>query len=176
VRPETTILSDIKAGKLPQVSWVTPTCAESDHASCNKGSGPAWVASVVNAVGASAYWNTTAIFVVWDVWGGWFDHVKPPVRSSYELGFRVPLLVISPYAKPGYVSHVQHEQSSILRFVEDNFKLGTLGNADALSDDLSDCFNLYQKPIKFSVIATPGWRMADFVNHGVSNVPADDDF
>jgi phospholipase C len=125
ITPETTVLTDIASGTLRQVSWVNPTCAESDHASCNKGTGPAWVASIVNAVGSSKYWKDTAIFVTWDDWGGWFDHVKPPVRSSYELGFRVPLIVISPYAKPAYVSHVQHEQSSILKFVETNFGLGS---------------------------------------------------
>jgi phospholipase C len=176
VMPETTILSDITSGKLAQVSWVNPTCAESDHASCNTGAGPAWVASIVNAVGKSKYWNSTAIFVVWDDWGGWFDHVKPPVRSSYELGFRVPLIVISPYARRGYVSHVQHEQSSILKFVEENFSLGSLGYADELSDNLSDCFNFSGPPTPYVYIPTPGWSVADFINAAPTNVPADDDF
>lgn len=136
------------------------------------------MASIVNAVGTSKYWNDTAIFVTWDDWGGWFDHVKPPVRGSYELGFRVPLLVISPYAKRGYVSHAQHEQSSILRFIEVNFGLGSLGYADSLSDDLSDCFDYHQKPAPFAYIPT-GMRMADLtklLHHGPSNVPTDDDF
>src|ERR1700674_666686 len=176
ITPETTVLTDIAGGSLRQVSWVNPTCAESDHASCNTGTGPAWVASIVNAVGGSKYWKDTAIFVTWDDWGGWFDHVKPPVRSSYELGSRVPLIVISPYAKPAHISHVQHEQSSILKFVETNFGLGSLGYADALSDDLSDCFNYGQKPLKFAIIPT-GWRTADLMRSiQKSSGPADDDF
>ncbi|MDP9111074.1 MAG: hypothetical protein M3M96_05540, partial [Candidatus Eremiobacteraeota bacterium] len=117
VAPNTTIITDVQAGRLPQVSWVMPTGAQSDHARSTDGSGPSYVASIVNAIGNSQYWNNTAIFVTWDDWGGWYDHVKPPMYNSYELSFRVPLLVISPYAKPGYVSHVQHEFGSILKFV-----------------------------------------------------------
>jgi phospholipase C len=175
ITPETTILKDISSGSLPQVSWVNPTCAESDHASCNNGSGPAWVASVVNAVGKSKYWRDTVIFVTWDDWGGWFDHVKPIVLGSYEMGFRVPLIVISPYAKRGYVSHVTHQHASILKFVERNWGLGTLGYDDSRADDLSDCFNFYQGPTKFVQIDTGRWRTADLM-HGPSNIPADDDF
>ena len=174
ITPETTVITDISSGKLAQVSWVNPTCAESDHASCNKGTGPAWVASVVNAVGKSKYWNNTAIFITWDDWGGWFDHVKPVVYSSYEIGFRVPLIVVSPYAKRGYVSHVQHEQASILKFVEKNWNLGSLGNADVRADDLSDCFNFYGPPGKFVMI--DGEMTTAQLMHAPTNEPADDDF
>jgi phospholipase C len=174
ITPETTVLTDISGGKLQQVSWVNPTCAESDHASCNKGTGPAWVASIVDAVGKSKYWNNTAIFITWDDWGGWFDHVKPVVYSSYEVGFRVPLIVVSPYAKRGYVSHVQHEQASILKFVEKNWNLGSLGYADARADDLSDCFNFYGPPGKFVMIG--GEMTTAQLMHGPTNEPADDDF
>ena len=141
VAPETTILSDVANGTLAQVSWVIPSGLESDHAKSNNGTGPSWVASVVNAIGRSKYWNDTAIFVTWDDWGGWYDHVAPPILGSYELGFRVPLLVISPHAKRGYVSHVQHEFGSILKFTENTFDLGSLGFTDVRSDDLSDCFD-----------------------------------
>ena len=108
----------------------------SDHADKTNGSGPSWVASVVNAIGESPYWDNTAIFVRWDDWGGWYDHVEPPVYNSYELGFRVPLIVISPYAKTGYVSHDQHEFGSILKFTEKAFGLGSLGTTDVRADDL----------------------------------------
>jgi len=153
VTPETQVLSDIANGQLAQVSWVTPTAAESDHAKANNGTGPAWVASVVNAIGKSPYWKNTAIFVTWDDWGGWYDHVKPQIFGSYELGFRVPLIVISPYAKPAYVSHVQHEFGSILKFTEETYGLGSLGFTDARADDLADCFNLHQTPLPFRTIA-----------------------
>ena len=176
VIPETQIITDINNGELAQVSWVMPTCAESDHAECNDGHGPAYVASIVNAVGMSKYWKDTAIFITWDDWGGWFDHVKPPVLNSYELGFRVPLIVVSPYAKHAYVSHVQHEQASILRFVEDNFSLGTLGYADTRADDLADCFNMHGPPGKFVYVPT-GMSLAQVMKlGGPSDIPADDDF
>ena len=152
VTPPAQVLNDIADGQLPQVSWVTPTAAESDHAKSNNGTGPSWVASVVNAIGQSPYWNNTAIFIVWDDWGGWYDHVKPQIFGSYELGFRVPLIVISPYAKPGYVSHVQHEFGSILKFTEATFNTGSLGFTDARADDLSDCFNFSQTAQPFRAI------------------------
>jgi phospholipase C len=150
--PNTNILSDITAGNLQDVSWVIPTCAESDHSNCTDGSGPAWVAQVVNAIGNSQYWNSTAIIVTWDEWGGWYDHVAPHQYNYFELGFRVPLIVISPYARPAYVSHVQHEFGSTLKFLEENWNLGTLGTTDGRSDDLSDMFNYSQTPLKFATI------------------------
>ena len=158
--PETNVLSDIAAGTLAQISWVTPSYGNSDHAGCGTkcGNGPGWVAAVVNALGQSAYWNDTAIFVTWDDWGGWYDHVPPPQLDANGLGLRVPLLVISPWAKPGYVSHTQHEFGSILHFIENTFGLPSLGQVDARADDLSDCFDLSQHPIPFKPIpaGTPG--------------------
>jgi phospholipase C len=143
VSPETQVLDDVANGQLASVTWVVPSLANSDHC-CSSQNGPAWVASVVNAVGKSPFWNSTAIFVVWDDWGGWFDHVAPPQLDSMGLGFRVPLLVISPYAKQGYVSHVQHEFGSVLRFTEEDFGLSVLAATDARADDLSDSFNFRQ--------------------------------
>ena len=110
VSPPSQFLTDVQNGNLAQVTWVTPTALASDHASITDGSGPSWVASIVNTVAASPFWDSTAIIVTWDDWGGWYDHVAPTVRNPYELGFRVPLLVISPYVKSaGYVSHVGYE-------------------------------------------------------------------
>ena len=162
ITPSTTIFTDIQQNRLAQVTWVIPTAAASDHAKSTDGSGPAWVASVVNAIGNSAYWQDTAIFVTWDDWGGWYDHAKPQHYNAYELGFRVPLLVISPYAKPGYVSHVQHKFGSILHFTETTFGLGSLGYTDARADDLSDCFDYTQTPQTFRTIQASR-RAADFV-------------
>jgi len=149
-------ISAINNSQLAAVNWVIPTSDNSDHAGGNKGGGPSWVAALVNAIGQSPYWANTAIFVTWDDFGGWYDHVPPSsIRDSYEYGLRVPLLVISPYAKPGYVSHVNHDFGSILKFVETNFGLGTVdGNlyADSRSDDLSDCFDFNQNPLVFQPI------------------------
>jgi phospholipase C len=152
---QTQVLTDIANNQLPQVSWVIPDGRQSDHASSNDGSGPSWVSSVVNAIGGSGYWGNTAIFITWDDWGGWYDHVAPTVINSYEYGFRVPLIVVSPYAKAGYISHVQHNFGSILKFIEEDFSLPSLGYADSLSDDLSDCFDFNQTPTAFHQIRAP---------------------
>ncbi len=95
------ILTDISKGQLASVSWVIPTGQESDHPGGNSGTGPSWVASVVNAIGQSQYWDNTVILITWDDWGGWYDHVAPTVINSYEYGFRVPLIVVSPVREAG---------------------------------------------------------------------------
>ena len=174
VAPPKTVLTDIATGQLANVVWVTPTAAASDHAGSNKGLGPSWVASVVNAIGKSSYWSDTAVFIIWDDWGGWYDHVPPPQYNSYELGFRVPLLVVSPYAKRGYISHQQHEFGSILKFIEETFGLGSMHTTDARADDLSDCFDFSQAPSRFKAIAAPfGARY--FLGEPLSTEDPDDD-
>jgi phospholipase C len=156
------ILSDIANNQLPQVSWVIPDGADSDHALSNDGCGPSWVTSMVNAIGNSPYWSNTAIVITWDDWGGWYDHVPPTVVSNgtswgsgYVYGFRVPMIVISPYVKPSYISHVTHDFGSILKFIESVFHLPSLGYADAAADNLSDFFNLSQTPTPFQTITAP---------------------
>jgi phospholipase C len=161
--PQTQILTDIANGNLASVSWVIPSGQASDHPLSNNGSGPSWVASIVNAIGQSSYWSNTVILLTWDDWGGWYDHVAPPqvlVNCSawgcgYIYGFRVPLIVISPYAKAGDISHVNHDFGSILRFIEQTYGLASLGYADALANDLSDCFDFSQTPLTFQSIAAP---------------------
>jgi phospholipase C len=148
------VLTDIANGQLANVSWVIPNGQESDHAGVNKGLGPSWVASIVNAIGQSQYWNNTVIFITWDDWGGWYDHVPPTIVSSYEYGFRVPLIVVSPFAKQAYVSHVTHDFGSILKFIEGVYHLPSLGYADAFADDLSDCFDFHRRNV-FQKIPAP---------------------
>ncbi len=156
------ILTDISNNQLPGLSWVIPAGdAYSDHAGSQSAKGPSWVAAVVNAVGQSQYWNSTAIFIVWDDWGGWYDHVPPPqFNNFYELGFRVPLVVISPYAKKAYVSKIQHEFGSILAFSEETFGIpkGALGATDVRADDLADCFDFTQNPRAFVPIKAPPFK------------------
>lgn len=177
------VLTDIASGNLAQVVWVIPTGQASDHALSNDGSGPSWVASIVNAIGNSQYWSNTAIFVTWDDWGGWYDHVPPPKilancsswGCGYIYGFRVPLMVISPYAKAQYVSHVNHDFGSILKFIEETFNLPTLGYADAYAlDDLSDCFDFSQSPLSFQTIAAP-LDATYFLNDHRPPLPPDND-
>lgn len=175
VGPSSRVLTDIAGGNLANVVWVIPSVKSSDHAGQTDGSGPSWVASVVNAIGKSQYWDDTAIFVTWDDWGGWYDHVKPRQLNSYELGFRVPLIVISAYARRGFVSHRRHEFGSILKFAEKVLGLDSLGTTDVRSDDLSDCFNFVRPPRKFKII--PAELPASyFLNSPPSTENPDDDF
>jgi phospholipase C len=152
------VLNDIQKGALATVSWVTPSGYDSDHAGVATNSGPSWVSSIINAVGKSAYWKNTVIFVTWDDWGGWYDHVAPPIDPTlgyYEMGFRVPLMVVSPYTPKGYVSQKQHDFGSILHFVETAFDLGRIppGNfADSRADDLLDFFDFSKPPRTFAPI------------------------
>jgi phospholipase C len=156
VSPPTQILSDIPNGKLANITWVTPTCATSDHASCGSDKGPSWVASIVDAVGSSQFWDTTAIFIMWDDWGGWYDHVAPPYVDYDGLGIRVPMLIVSPYAKKGYVSHVQYEHGSVLRFIEDTFGLPRLAASDTrAASPAADCFDFARPPRAFKKIKAP---------------------
>ena len=101
ISPETQILSDLASGNQARVTWVVPSLNNSDHPGDGIDNGPQWVASIVNAVESGANWKDTAIFVVWDDWGGWYDHVAPKIIDYQSLGFRVPLIAISPYAKKG---------------------------------------------------------------------------
>ncbi len=154
--PQKKFLRDIRRGRLASFTWITPLCQDSDHPDCGGGFGPSWVASVVNAVGESKFWDSTAIFVQWDDWGGFYDHVPPPYEDYDGLGFRVPLIVISPYAKKNYVSHVQYETASVLRFAEDLFGLGRLSAADTrATSPAADCFDFKQKPRAFVPIKAP---------------------
>jgi phospholipase C len=149
---------DVAAKKLAAVSWIVPDAGDSDHPG-HKDHGPSWVASIVNTIGESSYWDSTAIIVVWDDWGGFYDHVPPPFLDNWGgLGFRVPMIVLSPYAReaypstPGYVSHTPYEFGSILKFVEQNWNLGTLGATDQRSTSIMDCFDFTQPPRSFTPI------------------------
>jgi phospholipase C len=174
--PPQGVLTDIAHGNLANVVWVMPTAADSDHAHGTDGTGPAWVSSVVNAIGKSKYWDSTVIFLTWDDWGGWYDHVPPQQYDAYELGFRVPLVVISAYTPKGYISKKQHEFGSILKFVETTFGLGSLGTTDVRSDNMADFFKFSSKPRSFTPIPAP-LGANYFLKQRVSNNDnADDDF
>jgi phospholipase C len=149
VSPETLVYKDVSANQLPAVSWVVPCGKNSDHAA-GTDHGPAWVASVVNAIGKSPAWKSTVIIIVWDDWGGYYDHVAPPQLDYQGLGFRVPMIVVSPYAKKvGYISHTQYEFGSILRFVEENWGLGRLGSTDVRATSIGDMFDFSKPPRAF---------------------------
>jgi len=150
ISPPSQFLTDVANGNLRAVSWVTPTCGNSDHAGCGSNTGPSWVTSLVNTIGESKYWNSTAIFIIWDDYGGWYDQAPPAFVDYDGLSFRIPMLVISAYAKQGYVSHVHYEHGSILKFVENTFGLARLAASDKRANSPGqDCFNFTLPPRKF---------------------------
>ena len=191
LRPQD-VLSDIGACRLANMTWVVPPGQYSDHpGDPSFTGGPSWVASIVNAIGesscknpdGSSYWNSTAIFVTWDDWGGCYDHEPPTLLSvpnqgqgDYQYGFRVPLLVVSAYTPLGYVDNARNDFGSILRFVEHNFGIpeGALNFADArATNDLTSFFEWHQQPRVFQHIAAP--KSADFfLNDKRPMAPPDD--
>ena len=155
--PNWRFITDVRAGKLANFTWVTPVCDDSDHVNCPGGYGPSWVAALVNTIGKSKFWNSTAIFIQWDDWGGLYDPVPPPPPYDRDsLGFRVPLLILSPYAKHGYVSHLQYETASVLKFAEELWGLPQMAPADRRAQSPAiDCFDFNQSPQKFVPIGAP---------------------
>ncbi len=139
--------ADIFTGNLPTISWFNPPVIASDHAQDTTSFGPDYNADLVDALMTSpaGYWSNTALFVVWDDPGGWYDHVRPTKLDNNGLGFRVPLLVASKYAKRRYVSHVRHEYASLLKFIEYNWRLPSLGTTDVRADNLGDMFDFSTK-------------------------------
>lgn len=174
VAPETTVLSDVQNGHLAPVTWVVPDFEDSDHPGSGSAAGPSWVASVVNAIGNSQFWDSTAIIVYWDDWGGFYDHMPPPQLDVWGLGVRVPMMVISPYAKHGYVSHVQYESASVAKFIESIFGLPTLGAADSRATNLDDCFDFSQPPKAFVLVPQP-IPTEHFLHKRPSNMAPDTD-
>jgi phospholipase C len=172
ITPQAKVLTDIQHGELAQVTWIVPDWSHSDHPGSGT-EGPEWVASIVNAVGQSQFWNSTAIFIAWDDWGGWYDHVAPPAVDKMGPGFRVPVLVVSPWARHGYVSHQFHEVSGLLAFIEKNWGLPDLGARDAATDNFNDCFDYKQTPPAFAPIQTR-LRPEDILREKPSGPPDDD--
>ncbi|HYL27946.1 MAG TPA: alkaline phosphatase family protein [Candidatus Nitrosotalea sp.] len=150
--PPSKILNDVTSGNLRAVSWVTPTWTNSDHAGSGSNSGPSWVTSVVNTIGQSKYWKSTAIFIFWDDYGGWYDPEAPQYVDYDGLGLRLPLIIISPYAKKGYVSHTPLEHGSILKFVENTFGLPPMTASDTRANAPDDAFDFSKPPRKFRTI------------------------
>lgn len=148
--PSSTFVADVCSGRLASVTWVTPAYADSDLSGSLGAGGPRWVASVVNAVGESKFWSTSAVVILWSGFGGWYDDVAPPLLDSQGLGFRVPLLVVSPYTPSELVTHTQFETASALKFVENTFGLPPLATSDQRANDFGiSTIDLQQKPRAF---------------------------
>jgi phospholipase C len=154
---------DAAAGKLATVSWVyaddtlsehpADTAAQRKAGAGNVTKGSAWTAAQVAAIVKGGLWPKVAIFVTWDDWGGWYDHVNPPEvekwtdGTQFRYGGRVPCLVLSPYAKSGFISHAQHSHVSVVRFCENAFGLPSLNARTAADDGMADCFDFKQAPL-----------------------------
>ena len=170
----TNFYKDAKSGSLPAVSWITPGGKNSEHPPALLSDGQAWTASLINAVEQGPDWSSTAIFLTWDDWGGFYDHVVPPSVDQNGYGLRVPGLVISPYAKQGYIDHQVLSHDAYVKLIEDLYLSGqridpaTDGrpdprpdvreNASQLGNLLND-FDFSQQPLQPLIIPihpTPG--------------------
>ena len=161
--------SDARSGRLPAVSWITPSGPDSEHPPASVHQGQAYVTSLVNAAMKSPDWDSTAIFLAWDDWGGFYDHVVPPKVDQNGYGLRVPGIVISPYARKGYIDHQTLSSDAYLKFIEDDFLGGarldprTDGRADPRPDvredepilgNMTEDFNFSQPPRAPVLLAT----------------------
>jgi phospholipase C len=151
-----------RSGNLPSVSWVMPVIDRAEHPPDNIQDGMSWVTKIVNSVMEGPLWERSAIFLVWDDWGGFYDHVEPPVVDENGWGLRVPSMVISPWAKPGFIDHQTLSYDAYLKLIEDRFLGGarldprTDGWPDSrptvredvpMLGDLADDFDFAQEPI-----------------------------
>jgi phospholipase C len=163
------LFSDIHHGQLPSVSWVIPSGDDSEHPPGTITAGQDHVARVIDSIMRSPDWSSTAIFLTWDDWGGFYDHVSPPKVDGAGYGMRVPALVISPYAKRGYIDHHTYSFDAYLKFIEDDFLGGqrlnpaTDGRPDPRPDvrenarilgNLVNAFNFGQRPRKPLILPT----------------------
>ena len=139
-------VQDLHAGKLPAVSWLTPSFPLSDHPPASICEGENWFVRTMNQLMASPEWSSTAVILTWDDFGGYYDHVAPPHLDLYGLGPRVPMILISPWAKRGFVDHRTMEFASVLRFIETIFDLPPLTSRDANTDDMLSAFDFTDPP------------------------------
>ncbi len=147
-------IADVTAGNLANFTWLTPPWTASEHPPTNICAGENWTVNQINAIMESPLWSSTAIFVTWDDWGGYYDHVPPPSVDYFGLGIRVPVIIISPYVSAQTVIHTQYEFASVLKFAEETFGLPSLTERDAQANDMMDAFNFTQQPLSPLVLTT----------------------
>jgi phospholipase C len=137
--------TDLETDTLPAVSFIIPFGA-SEHPPGSVQAGQRWVKSLVSALVRSPSWFSSAFMLTYDDWGGWYDHVPPPQVDGYGYGFRVPALLVSPYAKRGYIDSTQLDFTSILKFIEENYGLEPLTERDAQANSIENAFDFSQPP------------------------------
>jgi len=146
VVPVTSFINDASSGNLPAVSWLVNGTPLDEHPPNSSCAGENWTVEQINAIMQGSDWSSTAIFLIWDDFGGFYDHVPPPGIDQFGLGPRVPLIILSPYARPSYISHTQYEAASVLKFIEEVFNLPSLGQRDVNANDTVDSFSFSQTP------------------------------
>lgn len=156
IYPVDDLVRHIREDRLPPVTWVTPRFEVSDHPEYSLCWGETWSTKVVNAIMESPMWKETAIFLTWDDYGGFYDHEPPPQVDPLGFGIRAPMLVISPFAKEGHVSHELGEFSSVVRFIQDNWGLPRLAERDGMATPLLDAFDFAQRPRRPDPLPLPG--------------------
>lgn len=154
VVPTEDFVQDAITGQLPAVSWVVGDVFVSEHPPFSVCAGENWTVQQLNAVMQGPDWNSTVVFLTWDDFGGFYDHVPPPVVDRFGFGPRVPLLIISPWVKKGHISHTTLEFSSLLKFVETRFGMSPLTQRDAGAHDMSDSFDFNQSPLSALILTT----------------------
>jgi len=157
---------DLQEGTLPQVSWIIPDFQDSEHPPEPVDQGMWYVTNLVNQLMKSPYWGSSVIFLTWDDYGGFYDHVPPPQVDAFGYGPRVPLIIISPYAKPGYITHQTGDFTSLLRFIEERFQLRYLTARDHFANDMSDAFDFSQTPNPSLLIPVQQDRTSTFRQYG----------
>jgi phospholipase C len=159
--PSRQLFADARSGRLPAVSWVVPSGDDSEHPPANLLAGQEHVTNVINAIMKSPDWDSTAIFLAWDDWGGFYDHVAPPHVDGQGYGMRVPAMVISPYARHGFIDHQTLSFDAYLKFIEDDFLGGarldprTDGRPDPRPDVREDASQLGDLLADFDFGQTP---------------------
>jgi len=150
---DTQFAADAASGNLPAVSWLV-TGLNNDHPPNSSCQGENWTVQTLNALMQGPNWSTSAVFLTWDDFGGFYDHVPVPPVDIYGLGPRVPMIIISPYARPGNISHTQYEYTSVLKFIEERYGLPPLTTRDADANDTTDSFDFTQTPLSPLILNT----------------------
>ena len=136
---------DVQRGSLPSVAYIAPS-GNSEHPPGSIQAGERFVRSLINELMKSRAWDSSAFFWSYDDWGGWYDHVKPPQVDKHGYGFRVPALLVSPYAKPGFVDHTTLDFTSALKFIEENWGVDPLAARDRKANNLTNAFDFDSPP------------------------------
>ena len=154
VVPTEQFSKDAQNGELPAVSWLVVGSGLSEHPPASVCMGENWTVEQLNALMRGPEWDSTAVFLTWDDFGGFYDHVAPPVVDNFGFGPRVPMLIISPWVKRGHITHTTLEFSSVLKFIEERFDLDPLTERDEDANDLIDSFDFGQRPLDPLILST----------------------